>query len=563
MSEFSLSRSAGILFVCITFAHLQQAGAAAPSDRKHCLALTEMKIAASRIALPTRGAKIVSAEIEHLAAGRTACVVKGAVSPVDSNAPDIQFQVNLPSHWNGRAVQFGGGGFDGALTDGRHVAYLTGARSDLNIAAASGMTALPAVDPVVDGYATFGSDSGHEWDPVPKGASGLMGAFALNDEALNNFAGAQLKKTHDAAAQIIKRFYGHAPKHQYFYGASQGGHEALIVAQRWPRDYDGIIAIQPAYNFSALMMRFLAASQRLYSSPQAWLSPAKTQLVTDAVLKTCDALDGVVDGLVSNVTACRKSFDARQLACPTGNAHDNCLSAAELATVEYVSQEGPLGYSSNGVSNFPGWPLLEGALPTVTAGAPPFGTKSAPDRPPSFLDAATFLLADQFVRYFVTRDPDFDSLKFNPVEHLADLQRVARLLDIGDPNLDNFRRRGGKVLLLHGTADMGIPLANTTAYYQKLQSRYGAGVSDFARFYVAVGFGHAAGPFFASWDSLHALEQWSEAGRPPGRQIVTDSIPGHNDRSRPLCEYPKWPKYEGVGSPDSADSFVCTSDDAR
>ena len=152
--------------------------------------------------------------------------------------------------------------------------------------------------PIATGYVTFGSDSGQSsmgfMDPAP-------GAFALNEEELESFGGAQLKKTHDVALELIRHYYGSAPKRIYFYGNSQGGHEGLVVAQRWPNDYDGIVEIHPAYDFTALQLSGLHLGQVLPNRPQTWLSPPKVQLIATAVLRACDGLDGLGDDVVGNV----------------------------------------------------------------------------------------------------------------------------------------------------------------------------------------------------------------------------------------------------------------------
>jgi feruloyl esterase len=524
-----------------------------------------MEILASQIGLPTHGAKLKSAVEEAASSAkssgltRTVCVVIGAISPVDPTAPDIRFQINLPSKWNGKALHEGGGGYNGVLIDGRRFLYLPGVHNDWSSGTKLKPETLAASDPVAKGYSTFGSDSGHQWDPAGENASATIGAFALNAEALENFAGAQLKKVHDVALQVIHRFYGRAPRRLYFYGSSQGGHEGLIVAQRWPRDYDGVVAIHPAYDFTAVMLSALAVHQRVYGEPNAWLSPEKTALISDSVLQACDRLDGLKDGVVANVQGCRNAFDIRRLACAS-EIRSDCLSPEEMATAALIARKTSFGFSVSGVAEFAPWPLLDGALPTVMGGAALFGTEPVPRRPPSFTDSGMFLLADQFVRYVIMRDPAFDSLTFMPSQHVSAIQQASQHIDANSADLDTFRQHGGKLLLLHGSVDMAIPPGNSIAYHERLKSRYGAGLEAFVRFYMAPGFGHACGPFLVSWDSLTALQRWVEDGQAPSAQVATDSTPQHQGRARPLCEYPQWPKYRGSGDPNVAASFVCIAD---
>lgn len=508
----------------------------------NCSALVGMSIPATAIGLPTRGATVTSATIER-APGDPAdvCVVLGAIDPVDPAAPKIIFRVNLPGNWNGKAVHQGGGGYDGVLITGRSPYFLPADR-----------------EPVRLGYASFGSDSGHQGGSPgnPMGASGDA-SFALNEEAFVNFGGDQLKKTHDAALAIIARHYGKPPRRTYFYGNSQGGHEGFIVAQRFPEDYDGVVAIHPAYNFSALQLSGLYIAKALYASPASWLSPAKTRLIARAVVASCDALDGLKDGLVSNVAACRGAFDVAELRCADGaDAGERCLSDPQIAAARTIAAETDFGAEVSGSRRFGGWPIFEGGL-----GEGSFfdlGKRAVPGKPPVMSqDAFAFLMADQGVRYMFMREPTYDSLGFVVAEHPEQVRRVTQAADASSADLDAFRRRGGKLLLMHGTADMAIPPSNSIHYYQRVKARYGDALGGFLRFYLAPGFGHGDGPYGdLQWASLDVLDSWVERGQAPGPQTVRGG-PG----ARPLCEYPAWPHYDGRGNPRSAASFACVETD--
>jgi pimeloyl-ACP methyl ester carboxylesterase len=389
-------------------------------------------------------------------------------------------------------------------------------------------------------------------DPAP-------GEFALNEEELVNFGGAQLKKTHDVAIRLIQLYYGTAPKRVYFYGNSQGGHEGLIVAQRWPEDYDGVVSIHPAYNFTPLQLSGLHLGQVLYRSPEAWLSPAKVQLIAAAVLRTCDNLDGLTDGIIGNVAGCRGAFKLHLLRCEGGQDTGNgCLSDEQIRTAQAFDEPTTFGFNLQGeVPSFARWPLLTGAF----TGGPSFmglGMKPVASSPPAPTDAFLLFMADQLVRYMVLRDPSYNSMSFDPVKHVAELQRVSKLIDASDPNLDAFRSRGGKLLLLHGTVDMAIAPENTVAYYERLAKRYGANpLRAFARFYLVPGFGHGDGPFQMRWDGLTVLDRWVDAGEEPQNQVVSDAAQSTVGRTRPLCDYPTWPQYVGKGDPNIAVNFRC------
>src|SRR2546427_4306641 len=237
------------------------------SARHRCSALRGIVIPRDAIGLPTNGGLVVSASVVMAAdAGNSNgefCKVLGSIRPVDPTAPDIKFEVNLPGNWNNRMLQMGGGGFDGTLVTGL-----------------GGVSNQPpsAPTPLALGYVTLGSDSGHE------GAGGFDAAFALNDEALANFGHLQIKKTHDAAMYLIKAHYGSLPQHSYFAGASQGGHEGFVAAQKYPADFDGVIAQYPAYNVVLMHLGSQVFAKVLYGGNGAGgINPGKVKTLVAAV----------------------------------------------------------------------------------------------------------------------------------------------------------------------------------------------------------------------------------------------------------------------------------------
>lgn len=282
-----------------------------PADA--CIALRDTRIVTSQIALPTAGARITTTSLQATSgSGASAvgeyCLVQGFISPVDPTAPAINFQVNLPSTWNGKTVHQMGGGYDGSVVTG------TG-----NVPGGSG-----SQTPLGRGYVTYGSDSGHS-------GSAFDASFGLNEEALGNYLGDQLRKTRDTAAHLVQRRYGRAPTRAYAAGGSGGGREALYVADRWPELYDGVIAYFPAWSLTAMLTNYTRISKAL-AAPGAYPNVAKQTLLNNAVIATCDALDGVADGIVSNVAACH--FDPIALRCPGGvDTGNTCLSDAQIAGV--------------------------------------------------------------------------------------------------------------------------------------------------------------------------------------------------------------------------------------
>jgi feruloyl esterase len=526
-----------------------------------CNDLNGLKIPSRAIDLPTKGAvvtstKTVAASGTGAAAIGEYCQVNGDIDPVDSNAPKIKFQLALPSNWNRKALMFGGGGYDGTIP------ATTG-----NVPAGP----LDQATPLGRGYATFASDSGHQAGPL----GSRDGSFGVNDEAVANFSGDALKKTRDAAIFLIEAHYAAAPEKAYFAGGSTGGREALAVAQRWPNDWNGVIVLYPAWNAASLDLQFGRITRAL-AQPDAYPNQAKRQRLYQAALERCDPLDGVVDGLVSNIGACNNAFDpatatiaGTPLRCPNGaEGGDACLSDPQIAALKVMNTPITFNYPlASGETQYPGFNVwgadlgMPGASPlqpTVLTLA--FGTaQPANPMPAAAPYGSTFW--DQWVKYFVTRDPQFNSLSLDPENPGAWQARISTLTGIQDVNktdLSAFRGKGGKVLMAHGMSDVLVSTRATEQYYERLQGTMGAdAVRDFVRYYEIPGYGHAVSSVFnASWDSLTTLEQWVEHGTAPVPQVVTDTagVPG---RTRPLCEYPSWPKYSGSGDINAAASYTC------
>ncbi len=320
------------------------------------------------------------------------CKVTGIVKPHNPSSPNLEFEINLPAAWNRRALQMGGGGYDGSLVTG------------LTLYA----NQTPDTDtPLKQGYVTLGSDGGHE------GKAGFDGSFGMDDEALLNFGKESVKKAHDAALSVIAKAYGRRPQRFYFIGGSQGGHEALDAAARYSQDYDGVVAFYPAYNVTMLHLGSLNVGKALYADGGAgWINPQKTKLIGDAVYAKCDALDGAKDGIISNVAGCNAAFDVSALRCPNGaDTGDTCLSDAQIGTVRAITSSYKPGVTVAGMDTFPKWALLEGAL---FQGPSNFGQVRQPSNPLSGKEALLYTAGDQTVKYIITRDPHYDPMKFDP-----------------------------------------------------------------------------------------------------------------------------------------------------
>ncbi|MGI4859003.1 MAG: tannase/feruloyl esterase family alpha/beta hydrolase, partial [Janthinobacterium lividum] len=376
-----------------------------------CAQLAGMTIPAASIGLATTGAVVTAVETVAASGSGTSaigeyCLVSGNIRPVDTTAPNIEFQLALPTVWNEKILMLGGGGFDGSIP------------------AVSGNVSngpANALVPLGRGYAVFASDSGHQ----TTSSTGADGSFSLNQEAYDNFAGNALKKTHDAALYLVRARYAIVkPLRAYFSGGSTGGREALTVVQRWPADWDGAVALYPAYDFTSLTLQQLRVSEALAVSG-AYLDAAKRILVFKAAMAACDGLDGVTDGIISNVKACNASFDPSTatydgvaVRCADGaDTGDTCLSDAQITALKTYDTALVFGFTlASGETQYPGynvWGADLGLTNTTSAYEPIITTLALGYTQPSYPLAATApfdaQIADQFIRYTVTQDTTFDS----------------------------------------------------------------------------------------------------------------------------------------------------------
>lgn len=521
---------------------------------QQCVALQGSAVPASAIGLPTTGATISSATlIAATASGNTNgefCKVLGGIHPVDPAAPDIKFEVDLPSTWNGKSVHFGGGGLDGSVpaTTGFTKTGFTSYGEPKGV-----------LTPLARGYVTLGSDSGHQ------GSFG-DGRFAQNDEALANYAGDHIKKTHDVALFLTKQRYGVTFAHSYYIGGSGGGRQALIAAQKYASDYDGIISTYPASGIMGLAFQMGRISQASLA-PGGFINANKAAVLKKAVMSACDSLDGATDGLISNPSLC--TFDPATVRCPGGaDTGDTCLSDAQISTVNTMATPLKTNFDfANGIHSIPGYNILAGT-DFWSGFLLPLGDSPAD----AVLDPGTnataqwsffYAFPNSLLRYAIARDPSLDLMSFNftdPGALTARTQTVSQMMDSTTVNLDNFKNRGGKVILQHGQSDQFIPAQMSIDYYNRLLANYGQNaLSSFLKFYLVPGAAHGTGgQFEAAYDGLTALDNWVTKGTAPQNLVATDLNPPTAGRTRPLCEYPQWPKYVS-GDVNAASSYTCSN----
>ena len=512
---------------------------------EQCTEFRKRQIAVGEIGLATRGAIITSAKLVKSHGGGF-CKILGQVRSVDPAADPIRFEVNLPESWNRKAVQFGGGVFDGYLrqSDGLWATVVADKRQ---------------AAPLERGYATFGSDSGHHhrYLFLPDFLNALGARFGLNDEERKNFASDGLKKTHDVAMVLMRARYGTGPARMYFIGGSTGGREAMKVVNRWPEDYDGVLAAYAAWNQIESDLQFIRVSQAMYGKgdgQSGWLPGAKTKLLFQASMSACDAQDGLKDGMISNPDGCR--FDPANLRCGDGKDHKGCLSDRQEQTVPAFAADQISNFAvMNGIRREPGYNVLKGADLTGS-----MGLLSHAFHPPiPLLNSLYYIVGDGVLRFFLTKDVHFDALTFDTKaggKWLPALLQQSAEDDASLADLSPFERRGGKLLLVHGTTDSTIPTGASVFLYQRIVEAMGQTRTDgFARLYLIPGYGHGHGVFDAGFDTVGTLDAWADKNIAPAGLVVTDGNKGAA-RTRPMCAWPAWPKYVG-GDVNAAASFQC------
>ncbi len=428
------------------------------------------------------------------------CRVAAVLKP----SPDshIEMELWLPAEgWNGKFQGVGNGGFAGSISYGA-------------MAGALG-----------EGYATASTDTGH------KGGNALFGIG--HPEKVVDYAYRAVHEMTVASKALVEAFYGRGPRLSYWNGCSTGGRQGLMEAERYPEDYDGIVAGAPANYHSRLHAADLATAVPILLDPERNLPRTKLERLHAAVMDACDPLDGVLDGVLENPGLC--GFDPAALLC-TGLDSADCLTRPQLEAVRSIY--GPVRFSS-------GETLFAGRAPGSESGWMMFGTGR-----PSPVSMGTFQLA--------TQDAEWDWRTFDKDRDTRLADETTGFINAVDPDLRAFRDRGGKLLLYHGWNDPGISPYNTIDYYSSVLAATGPGREDWVRLFLVPGMGHCSGG--SGTDQAHymgALERWRESGIAPERIEAHRVADNRVERSRPLCPYPQVAVYTGTGSTNDAANFLC------
>lgn len=434
------------------------------------------------------------------------CRVQATLTP--SSDSDIKVEVWLPvSGWNNKYLAVGNGGWAGTISFG-----------DL-------------ADGVSRGYATSSTDTGH---------TGGSGSFVLgHQEKFIDFAWRSEHEMTIKSKVIVAAMYGAPAKYSYWKGCSTGGRQAMKEIQVFPNDFDGVIAGAQANPRTGLAVLQASIAHAAFKDPASRIPTAKFTIVHEAVLKACDALDGLKDGLIQDPRKCK--FDPKVLECKGADAAD-CLTTAQVATARKMYEPGRNVHTGKAASpaftpgNELGWGTLLGGSEPISLGM------------------------DQF-KYVVFKDPNWDWRMFDFDKDIdRTIQADDGLTDARNPDIKPFLSHNGKLLLYHGWSDQLVPTETTISYYEDVAKNLGGAskIDKQVRMFLVPGMGHCGGGDGPNtFDTLTALDKWVDGGTAPEQMLASHSTAGKVDRTRPLCAYPKVAKYVGSGSIDDAAYFTC------
>ncbi len=443
--------------------------------------------------------------------------------------PEIAFEVSLPARWNGRFYMIGNGGHAGeALDDPMRVSQITEA---LKV-----------------GFAVAQTNTGHDARKEP-GASFVLS----NPQKAIDYAYRAVHLTAVTAKNITKDYYGKPVSYAYWNSCSNGGRQGLIEAQRYPEDFDGIVANAPWLDQTGFTIGAMWNQKALSEAP---LTAEKMVLVADRVMAKCDAVDGLEDGLIDDPRNC--GFDpVRDVpACGKDADGPDCLTAAQAEAVAKVYG----GPASNGKPFFPGFEPGSEAVMNLFGGGTGSGWMNVIVSSQPGMNSADFGLAENTMRYLVHKPPkpDYDCMTFDFDRDISMLDDWGKLADAKDPDLSEFRKQGGKLLMTYGWADAILQPMMGVNYYEQAVAENGPDTGEFFRLFMVPGMAHCSGGTGPdSHDPMTAVVNWVEKGQAPESMQAKKLENNRVVRTRPLCPYPKVARYSGRGSIDDASNFRC------
>jgi hypothetical protein len=447
---------------------------------------------------------------------------------VGTIAPEVAFEVNLPDRWNQRFYMTGNGGLAGDALDTPTNADRTGA--------------------LTNGFVHARTNTGHDSRKEP-GGSFVMS----NPQKATDYAYRAVHVTAETAKKIATEYYARPIRFSYWNSCSNGGRQGLLEAQRFPDDFDGVVANAPWVDQTGFMIGAMWNQKAVTEAP---VPVTKLPLLAEKVMAKCDDVDGLKDGLIDDPRKC--SFDpVRDVpACRAGADAADCLTTAEAATIKKI-YGGPV---SNGKAVFPGF--MPGSEQLV---AGPNGTMASPWAgtiipAQSNAKPADFNLAEGILKYLVLDppQPEYDFMKFNYDKDTAIVARWSKLADAKDADLSKFRRSGGKLIMTYGWADQILQPMMGVNYYESVLAKNGKDTPEFVRLFMVPGMTHCAGGIGPNPnDPVTAVIDWVEKGKAPDQLLASKITNGQTVRTRPLCPYPQVARYKGQGSIDDAANFSC------
>ena len=444
---------------------------------------------------------------------------------------EINFELLLPDEWNGRFMMGGGGGYVGSVQN-----------SALTYGAGPGA--------LERGYATVGTDTGHAGEGVEAG-------WALHNEKRQvNFGHRAVHLTAEAARSIIRHYYDREEEYAYFVGCSRGGGQGMMESQRYPEDFDGIVAGAPAYHWTAFTAGFVQNQQAIFPDASDLSSPvitAENRALLDASIRqACDHLDGVEDGVLNDPRLCNFTPDSLPR-CAADTPGPDCVTSEQVAAMQAIYA----GPTSNGERIFHGFPLGgendPGGWDRWIAGADASRERGVPNLHYGF--------GTELYKYFVFDDPDWDYTRYDFSTWADDVAEAATVLDATDSDLGRFRDAGGKLILWTGWSDPALTALGTIDYYEQVVAG-DPSASAYARLFMLPGVLHCGGgPGPDQVDWLTAIAAWVEQGEPPVRLVAAKQGGPAGEATpvmtRPVCAYPGAAAYAGSGSTDDEANFRC------
>ena len=499
------------------------------------------------------------------------CKVAGGMNPrtgTDGKPYAIGFEMRLPLEWNGRFLLQANGGNDGVVVPAWG-----------NVVGAGATT-----NALMQGFAVLSSDAGHAAVPPP--VAGLVGGnlFGMDPQARLDYGYAANGALAPMARQLITTLYGKAPGTSYMMGCSNGGRHGMVAAARYADQFDGILVGNPGFNLPKAAVQHawdVQAFSAVNPDLKAAFPPADMKLVADKVLEKCDALDGLVDGMVHNLPACQAAFDVKALQC-SGAKNAQCLSSAQVGALQKVFA-GPVnskgeklysdwpwdagvGASQIGFGSWRSWklqgPIADLPIIGVLGGGSVAFIFATPPKPVAGNPPA-------LIKSLLDYNFDTDAPKIYASDGGFKESAMQFMTPPNATELNTFKARGGKMMLYHGTSDPVFSFNDTRNWYEQLNRNHGGQAANFVRMFPVPGMNHCqGGPTTEQFDMLSPLVDWVENGKAPAQVLATARVGLNPDvpanwasngkpRTRPLCPYPQQARYAGSRDINDASNFAC------